>query len=43
MKTYNGSAKPSGLTEGTVIRAYAVKAGVLNSGISEHVVTGSED
>lgn len=43
VKTYNSASKPSGLTEGTVIRAYAVKAGVLNSGISEHVVTGSED
>ena len=41
--TYNASSKPSGLTEGTVIRAYGVKAGLVNSGIVTHVVTASED
>ena len=42
-KTYNSSAKPGSLTEGQVIRAYAVQSGSLDSGIATHVVLGSED
>lgn len=42
VKTYNSSSKPASLAAGTVIRAYAVKSGVLASGIAEHVVLSSE-
>ena len=41
--TYNGSSKPSSLTAGTVIKAYATLSTGLNSGIATHVVTDSED
>lgn len=39
---YSGSSKPSGLTAGTVVKAYAEKTGSINSGIAEHVVLASE-
>ena len=41
--TYDGSNKPTGLTEGQVVKAYATLSGYPSSGIAEHVVLASED
>lgn len=39
---YDSSNKPASLPAGTVIRSFAAKTGVLDSGIAAHVVTASE-